>query len=740
MRLPVAGLLALACLALPAAARAAQPQFWQLEGARDFLDGETEGLSVDSEGRVRLAPATRVVQDPEAPYVWSLARDGDGRLYVGTGNDGKIFRVENGKASLLFDAPELEVHALAVGKDGRVFAGTSPDGKVYAIDRAGKSEVYFDPSDKYIWALAFDAEGRLLVATGSEGRIHRVTSKDKSEVLFTSPEGHITALAVDPAGNVYAGSTPGGVLYRIDRAGKVFVLHDSPYREAKALDVAADGSLYAALIDGKDASDSRPAVTPLPPLTATAPSVEVTVSESFSLAAPPATAASPAPRTLEPIRSGSAKGAVIRVSPTGEVDTVWSSSDEMPYAVAATEDGVLVGTGNKGKLYRVRADRSWTMVTSFPAEQVTNLVRARTGEVFLATSNPGKVHVVEAAAGTRGTFTSKARDTETVSSWGRVRWDAELPPGTEIQVQSRSGNTGTPDSTWTAWSAPYTNRQGTPVASEAARFLQLRTVLVGREGRSPVLDTLVAAYLQRNLRPQIQSITVHPPGEVFQRPISLSGDIDILGLDEPRNPEGRPPSTAATRASAPSATAYSRRLYQKGVQTFSWRADDPNGDTLTYDVYYRPLGDTRLRLLKKGVTDTVVAWDTTTVPNGRYVIKVTASDAPSNPAGVSLSGDKESAPFDVDNTPPVVSVAIASRAPLRVHVAVKDDSSIVRRTEYSVDGGKWQEIHPTDGINDSLEEAYEFAVPELTGPGPHVLVVRASDLLGNTSTGRIEIP
>jgi len=129
-----AGLLAVACLAVPAALQAAQPQFWQLEGARDFLDGETEGLSVDSEGRVRLAPATRVLQDPEAPYVWSLARDAEGRLYVGTGNEGKVFRIENGKASLLFDAPELEVHALAVGKDGTVYAGTSPDGKVYAID------------------------------------------------------------------------------------------------------------------------------------------------------------------------------------------------------------------------------------------------------------------------------------------------------------------------------------------------------------------------------------------------------------------------------------------------------------------------------------------------------------------------------------------------------------------------------------------------------------------------------
>jgi hypothetical protein len=367
-------------------------------------------------------------------------------------------------------------------------------------------------------------------------------------------------------------------------------------------------------------------------------------------------------------------------------------------------------------------------------------VRAKTGEVFLATSNPGKVHVLEAAAGARGTFTSKARDTDTVSSWGRVRWDAELPAGTEIQVQTRSGNTATPDSTWSGWSPPYTNRQGAPIASEPARFLQVRTVLVGREGRSPVLDTLVAAYLQRNLRPQIQTITVHPPGEVFQKPISLSGEVDILGLDEPRNPEGRP-SASASRSAMPSATAYSRRLYQKGVQTFSWRADDPNGDTLVYDVFYRPLGDSRFRVLKKAVTEAVLAWDTTTVPNGRYLVKVTGSDAPSNPAGVALSADKESAPFDVDNTPPVVTVtALAPRSPVRVRVTVKDDSSIVRRTEYSVDGGKWLEIHPADGINDSLEESYEFAVEDLSGPGPHAVVVRASDLLGNLSTGRVEIP
>jgi hypothetical protein len=188
----------------------------------------------------------------------------------------------------------------------------------------------------------------------------------------------------------------------------------------------------------------------------------------------------------------------------------------------------------------------------------------------------------------------------------------------------------------------------------------------------------------------------------------------------------------------PSATTYSRRIYQKGMQTLSWKGEDPNADTLTFDVSYRPVNDTRYRPLKKGLTDAVVAWDTTTVPNGRYIVKVVASDAPSNPPSVALTGEKESIAFEVDNTPPVITVTLAEGR--RVKVAVKDDASVVRRVEYSVDGGRWQEVHPTDGINDSLQEAFDFTVTDLSGAPPHVVVVRASDLLGNVSTGRVEIP
>jgi hypothetical protein len=307
-----------------------------------------------------------------------------------------------------------------------------------------------------------------------------------------------------------------------------------------------------------------------------------------------------------------------------------------------------------------------------------------------------------------------------------------------VEVQTRSGNTSTPDSTWTDWSAPYAHPDGDPVTSERARFLQVRATLSAKQGAGPLLDTVSAAYLQRNLRPQVQSITVHSPGEVFQKPISISGETEILGL-EPAPPVDRG-NAAARGATMPSATTYSRKLYQRGLQTFSWKADDPNGDTLLFDVSYRAVGETRFRTLRKGLTEAVLAWDTSTVPNGRYVIRVTASDSPSNPAALALSGDKESLPFEVDNTPPAVTLALASRSPLRLKAVARDDSSLIRRAEYSVDGGRWEEVHPTDGINDSREETYEFGPEVPAGPGPHVVVLRAFDALGNVSTARVEVP
>ena len=730
----------LAVLAASAALHASGPQSWRLEGARAFLDGEIQGLSLDSDGRLRLGASPRPLFDPEAPNAWSVARDARGVLYLGTGNEGRVVRVDGTKGSVLFDAEELEVHAVAVGPDGRVYAATSPEGAVYAIDTSGKAARFFDPPEKYIWALAFDPSGVLYVATGGEGRVHRVSPDGKSETVLVSSEAHILSLHAGAGGRVYAGSAPEGIVYRIDGPGRAFVLLDSAYREIKALDVGPDGSLYAAAIDGRTAEATpRPAAPAAAPAAAGTGNVvaEVTVSESYSIV-PPAggapvvvgTGAAEAAAVTPP------KGALLRLRPTGEIDTLWSSPDDVPHSAVSTGSGVLVGTGNKGKVYRVGDDGRWTLVATLPAEQVTGLARTPGEGAAVVTSNPARLFALEATLAAEGTFLSKVKDTETVSTWGRLSWEGAAPPGTEVRLQTRAGNTATPDTTWTDWSPTVTRAAGDAIRSEKARFLQLRVTLAGRAGATPTVEAVAAAYQQRNLPPTVPSVTVHPAGEAFQKPISVSGEPEILGLDtdplSERAAAQRPP------AGSPPSITFSRKLYLRGLRTFSWQAEDPNGDALLFDVEYRAVGDERWRPLRAALVEPVFAWDTATVPNGRYVLRVVASDSPGNPPALALTGSKDSASFEVDNAPPAVAASLDPRG--RIRVLVRDDASPVRKLELSTDAGRWEEVHPADGIADSLEESYDIPLPAARSAGPRIVVLRATDSLGNVATARVDVP
>src|SRR5258706_1721022 len=127
-------------------AYAANPTFWQVSNEAEFAKGDVENLSIDGYGRLTLGPSTTSIYDASAPFLWSMISGPDGSTYVGSGNEGQIYRVDSsGKGSVFFDAEELEVHALALAPGGGLYAATSPDGKIYKIDAAGNSTGLFHP-------------------------------------------------------------------------------------------------------------------------------------------------------------------------------------------------------------------------------------------------------------------------------------------------------------------------------------------------------------------------------------------------------------------------------------------------------------------------------------------------------------------------------------------------------------------------------------------------------------------
>jgi hypothetical protein len=393
---------------------------------------------------------------------------------------------------------------------------------------------------------------------------------------------------------------------------------------------------------------------------------------------------------------------------------------------------LFVATGNDGKIYRLTGDPYHPiLVARANAEQVTAITRDSKGRTLFATSNPGKVFRLGADLAGRGTYLSDVRDAQTVATWGTIRWHATAPAGTRVEITSRSGNTRTPDETWSDWSEPYQDRQGSAIVSPRARYLQWRAVLTGSTSSAPLLTSVTAAYLPRNLRPRVSSITVHPPGTIFQR--QYPSDPEIAGFDGD-TPERR---ALARVQNAPPGVSLGRRSYERGLLTFVWQADDQNRDTLSFDVSYRQEGETAWKPLKRGLTDRILVWDTTSVPNGRYVVRIEASDAPSNSPSTALTGAAESTAFDVDNTPPSLAVGSVRREANRTVVAfeIRDADSAVQKAEYSLDGDRWMTVYPVDGIADSRVERFELAIEgEIGARG---VIIRATDALNNVTSADV---
>ena len=732
-------LAAAAALAASVGLAAAAPTFWSVSTQADFLKGDVEDLSVDSDGRMFLGPSASLVAETAAPFLWTVMAGPDGTLWAGSGNEGLVLKVaKDGKLSTFFDAPELEVHALAPAPNGGLYVGTSPDGKIYQVAADGTSKTFFDPDDKYIWALAVDKSGNVFAATGDKGIIYKITPEGQGTRFYRTNAANAVSLAFTRTGDLIAGTESPGRVFRIDAAGKAFVLLDSPFREIHTVRLADDGTIYAAAVNGTQGGDTRatdqPTAEPArPPVASVSTEITtITVMESPVGASTPAQPQRPARRV--------GRGAIYRIMPDGLWDTVWDTGEDAPYDLLIEPSGsLLVGTGTEGKIFRVSGSPARaTLLARATAKQVTALLREPSGRIVGAASNPGKLFALSSSPARRGSYESDVRDAGTVASWGVIRWRASANPG-DVTVFTRSGNTATPDETWSAWSKAYTNPAGEPVASPNARYLQWRAVLTTTGTAGPVLTSVTTAYLPRNLRPEISSITVHPPGTVFQRPFS-TGELEIAGFED-NTSDGRPSAAQAAAAGgqANAAPALGRRIYQKGLQTFVWKAEDENDDRLQFDVLYRREGETSWKVLHRGLTDPIFVWDTTSVPDGTYFIKVAATDAPSNSPGSALVGELESVSFDIDNTPPRIDVQPAARAAARTVVAfvVRDEQSPVQRVEYSLDASRWRIVYPKDGIPDSRREEFEVTLDEVdTTRG---VIIRATDAMNNVATAVAEI-
>ncbi|HEX9459497.1 MAG TPA: hypothetical protein VGA84_10155 [Thermoanaerobaculia bacterium] len=718
----------LASLAINAFAVA--PQFWRVRNTEDFLAGDIEGFAVTSRGELRPGPSLKKIGTFTEPFVLAQVAAPNGDHFFGTGNQGKVYRLRGTELKAIYTASEPEIYAVAF-HDGALYAGTSPNGKVYRIDpNDGKATVFYDPKQAYIWAMEFLPNGDLAIVTGVGGKLLRVTPKGEGKVLFDSPETHLRCLAVKKDGTILAGGSAKGRIYEIRPDGAAHALYDSALSEISSIYVDANGIGWASAASNvlpstapAKATQPKPAGQTGTASTSTSASggeqkkeeatgnVEVSISFDDSTGAASSAA-------------GGGSGEIYRINPDGFVEVVRKFEHEMAYSITGGPNGsILLATGPQGRIYELK-DGEVALVSTVPEKQVVSISTVGS-ETLVTTTNSGAVYRMDAGPSTKAEFRSAAKDVERFSRFGTYRIEGANVGDGHLAIAFRSGNTRTPDATWSPWSAASTAASA-QIDAPPGKYIQWKLTMP-KPAANISVDAVTVAFINRNIAPSIDNIVVQDPAVVY-----ITGSYpQSPQVVEATNPDEYGIFTSLDTPRDKSESG--KKVYRKGFRTVTWRAHDDNGDSLRYTLSFRLKGSGKWLRLRENVEETSMNFDTSQLPDGAYELRLSVTDGQDNPEAP-LTDTKEGIDFTVDNTPPVITFAPEGDD---VVIRITDKLSPIGKVEYSADAQKWIRITPVDGISDSPSETYRLKRSALAGK---FVIVRAVDAFYNVATESITLP
>jgi len=626
---------------------------WTTDGTDGLLRHldklEFGNVSVASSGRITLAPALVELAALTEAAAWQLARDNAGNVYVATGSQARLFRLNrgSGKPEQIYDGGTGEILALTTGADGTVYFATTPAGRVFRLKPGARAESLCTTGESYVFSLLPGPGRTILCATGEHGRIYSISPQGRAEILFTARQAHLTALAwLVPDRELLVGTSPDGVVYRLKLAAKatrpeVSVLYDTPLDEVRALAVDRAGRVYIG---------------------------------------------------ANPASAGDSTGAqVYCVGRDGIVRWSWSCPDSTVFDLAPQDQGALmVATGNRGTVYELDSLGRMSVLHKVTASQVLAILESDRA-TLIGTGNAARLYQSVRGYADSGYIIARPYDCTNPAGFGRLDYRADVPAGTALKFDARTGNSETPDSTWSSWASIAAE-----VRSPDARFIQWRARLsTGFPNLTPELRRVDVYYRPVNRAPIIKKL-----------------DVADLPLDAARKGAGRPD------------------------RPISWEATDPDSDSLAFEIYFRGEGEASWSRVPDDITDAKYELDTRALPDGWYEVRLTASDQPGQPRGDALLTEQISRPFPVDNTAPLIAdLRIAPAGALfRVTFTARDALSAIVAARVSVNAGEWQNARPVDGILDSTEE--RFTIDLELSPGDNTVAVVALDAQGNTGPAR----
>lgn len=695
----------------------------------DFHEGELMNVSLHRDGRLTLAPGVSEIASMADTIIWSVAEGPDGSVFIGAGNEGRVYRLSSdGEMEDLFTTEEVLVRAMAVDGDGHLYIGTSPEGKVYRYAGEEELEVFFDPGEPYIWSLLFDGEGNLYVATGDEGRIYRVPAGaeagSEAEVYFDSDESHISTLVWDRQERLLAGTSPNGYVFRMEQAGAAFLLFNSPDEEVRTVLPGEEGEIFVATFSSGTGSQGSS-----------------TVSRAMASLAPEAAEKDEDKDGKGETQAGASNGqasgsssqrpgTIYRVDADGFWEPFWRLSDVAIHSLLKLEEGpLLIGTGDEGRVFSLAGFQSWKLRQTMPTgSEISALLQLPgTTDLLAFTSNPARIFRLDFGLSSEGEFVSKVFDAEQVAHWGRLYLDTgEAGPG-GVEAAVRSGNTEEADATWTAWQT--VSPEGTGGVTPA-RYYQYRIAL-----SDPQTEVRRVRFFYRHANaapviPALRIVTANLGLERFELPPQTpSVDLDQLV---------RTPPSPGVHSREP---RHQIRAFEgPGMVTVAWQARDSNQDELVFTVNLRPAGTEGWHTIGDEIRETFFSFSGNGLADGHYQAQVVASDRLSNASGEAREARRVSELFLIDNTAPEIDAiqVTVDQAAANIGFRVLDESSIVLAADYVLNGQEPVAIFPEDRLFDAREESFDLRLERLT-PGGHTLLVRVTDEAGNTRVHQVAV-
>ncbi len=724
--------------------------------SKELLQGKTNDVVVTSRGNVQLGRAAKVLAEDikDAWAINNIVVSGS-TVYLGTSPNGVIYKYHLGQLTRLYPPegqplPEKaapvqkepnepakaeskheekaggevinaeerfanqHVYAMAVDVAGRLLVGISGNKARLCRFEANTMETIFEPNDaRYIFAVEVDGIGNIYLGTGPEGKVYSLDPSGKvAQLIYDSPDKNILSLAAGQDGMVYAGSDTRGLIYKINPRGKTAtVVYDSDEPEISTMlfaqGTSAEGALlYAAatsakVVQAESQFAAQQETTGRPePREETTKNLESDGSVRLKIANTTQESASKAatrPRTGTKTTKPGTASYIYEINKQGYVTEVFTEAAVF-LCLARQDDRLLIGSGNEGQLFAVEPgrEREAVIYKDDAASQIPAIAVAGK-EVYIGTANPARLVLLSPDYTSQGTYVSDLIDAGQPARWGKLQIDADIPRGCKVLVASRSGNVkDVNDPTFSEWTEPVEVTEPTQLRCPLGRFCQYKLTLETQDGqKTPVVREVALASTVPNLAPVVDS-------------------VDISRLQTPD---------------------------KRGLFKIAFKATDQNEDKIVYKIDFRKIGRSGWVEMKDQTEDESYEWDGRTVEDGRYEIRIVASDERGNTGTTKLTGSRISDPVVVDNTGPIIrKYAIDKNGKAAtIKLQVTDELSVINKLEYTIDSNaKWKGTLPDDFVFDTTDESFTIVTDDLT-PGEHVIALKINDDVGNVTYKTFEL-